>query len=152
MRPTCDQHATNNIKEYKEYKEIKNNIPSSARVREEDFIEVLEEGENEEKKEKKESYLERLQNDEAWQNAIARRFAFPNPGLVKDKLSEFDLDMVCRGKTAHQSIQDYMGHFCDWLLKNSKYENKYGIYKQEKPNGSKFVPRSSEGEIYSGSF
>lgn len=141
-------------------KERKNNISSSsARVREEENFEVLEgseQKENEQKKARKESMLEQLENDEVWMKAITRKFSLPDIELARQKLEEFDLDMVCRGKGQHKDLQDYQSHFCDWLYKNlsatSKNNYQYGISKQEKQGGSRFVPQSSKGEIYTKPF
>ena len=171
---TYDQHTTNTPVTYKQQtgntqvttyknirnKEIKNNISSSsAREREEEFFEVssgMEVKENQQKKARKESFLEALEQDEPWLRAIARKFSVANVELVKRKLEDFDLDMVCRGKAAHKDIQDYMSHFVDWLYKNisttCKNNIQYGISKQEKQLGSRFVPQSSKGEIYTQPF
>ena len=171
---TYDQHTTNTPVTYNQQtgntqvttyknirnKEIKNNISSSsARAREEENFEVLsdkEAKENQQKKARKESFFEILENDERWLGAIARKFSIANVELVKGKLEDFDLDMVCRGKIDHKDIQDYMSHFVDWLYKNisttSKNYTQYGISKQEKQFGSRFVPQSSKGEIYTQPF
>ena len=163
IQPTHSQHTGNiQVTTYKNIrnKEIKNNISSSsAREREEEFFEVssgMEVKENQQKKARKESFLEALEQDELWLRAIARKFSVANVELVKRKLEDFDLDMVCRGKAAHKDIQDYMSHFVDWLYKNisttSKNNIQYGISKQEKQLGSRFVPQSSKGEIYTQPF
>lgn len=163
IQPTYSQHTDNiQVTTYKNIrnKEIKKNISSSsARTREEEIFEVLneEEGkENQQKKARKESFLETLKHNETWLGAIARKFSFGNVELVKSKLDDFDLDMMCRGKDAHKDIQDYMSHFVDWLYKNrsttSKINTQYGFSKQEKQAGSRFVPKSSDGEIYSNPF
>ena len=160
---TYNQHTANTqVTTYKNIrkKEIKNNISSSsARAREEENFEVLsdkEAKENQQKKARKESFFETLENDERWLGAIARKFSIANVELVKGKLEHFDLDMVCRGKIDHKDIQDYMSHFVDWLYKNinttSKNYTQYGISKQEKQFGSRFVPQSSKGEIYTQPF
>ena len=157
IQPTYNQHTANTqVTTYKNIrnKEIKNNISSSsARAREEENFEVLsdkEAKENQQKKARKESFFETLENDERWLGAIARKFSIANVELVKGKLEDFDLDMVCHGKI------DYMSHFVDWLYKNisttSKNYTQYGISKQEKQFGSRFVPQSSKGEIYTQPF
>ena len=97
-----------------------------------------------------------LEQDKLWLEAIARKFSLARVELVKCRLEDFDLDMICRGKTTHTDIQDYKSHFVDWLYKNnsatSKSNNQYGVSKQDKQNGSRFVPKSSEGEVYTQSF
>ena len=163
MQPTHDQQTDNiQVTTYKNIrnKEIKNNISStSARAREVENFEVLdgkEEKENQQKKARKESFLELLEQDELWLGAIARKFSLARVELVKSRLEDFDLDMICRGKTTHTDIQDYKSHFVDWLYKNnsatSKSNNQYGVSKQDKQNGSRFVPKSSEGAVYTQSF
>lgn len=163
MQPTHDQQTDNiQVTTYKNIrnKEIKKNISStSARAREVENFEVLdgkEEKENQQKKTRKESFLELLEQDELWLGAIARKFSLARVELVKCRLEDFDLDMICRGKTTHTDIQDYKSHFVDWLYKNnstiSKSNNQYGVSKQDKQNGSRFVPKSSEGEVYTQSF
>ena len=163
MQPTHDQQTDNiQVTTYKNIrnKEIKKNISStSARAREVENFEVLdgkEEKENQQKKTRKESFLELLEQDELWLGAIARKFSLAKVELVKCRLEDFDLDMICRGKTTHTDIQDYKSHFVDWLYKNnstiSKSNNQYGVSKQDKQNGSRFVPKSSEGEVYTQSF
>ena len=160
---TYNQHTGNTqVTTYKNIrkKERKNNISSSsAREREEDFFEVLsgkEEKENLQKKARKESFFETLKNDERWLGAIARKFSIDNVEHVRGNLEDFDLDMICRGKIDHKDIQDYMSHFVDWLYKNrsttSKDNIQYGISKYEKQFGSRSVPKSSEGGIYSDPF
>ena len=163
MQSTHDQQTDNiQVTTYKNIrnKEIKKNISStSARAREVENFEVLdgkEEKENQQKKARKESFLELLEQDELWLGAIARKFSLARVELVKCRLEDFDLDMICRGKTTHTDIQDYKSHFVDWLYKNnsatSKSNNQYGVSKQDKQNGSRFVPKSSEGEVYTQSF
>ena len=163
MQPTHDQQADNiQVTTYKNIrnKEIKKNISStSARAREVENFEVLdgkEEKENQQKKARKESFLELLEKDELWLGAIARKFSLARVELVKCRLEDFDLDMICRGKTTHTDIQDYKSHFVDWLYKNNsatpKSNNQYGVSKQDKQTGSRFVPKSSEGEVYTQSF
>lgn len=160
---TYNQHTDNiQVTTYKNIrnKEIKKNISStSARAREVENFEVLdgkEEKENQQKKARKESFLELLEQDELWLGAIARKFSLARVELVKCRLEDFDLDMICRGKTTHTDIQDYKSHFVDWLYKNnsatSKSNNQYGVSKQDKQTGSRFVPKSSEGEVYTQSF
>ena len=163
IQPTHDQQTDNiQVTTYKNIrnKEIKKNISStSARAREVENFEVLdgkEEKENQQKKARKESFLELLEQDELWLGAIARKFSLARVELVKSRLEDFDLDMICRGKTTHTDIQDYKSHFVDWLYKNnsatSKSNNQYGVSKQDKQNGSRFVPKSSEGAVYTQSF
>ena len=160
---THDQQTDNiQVTTYKNIrnKEIKKNISStSARAREVENFEVLdgkEEKENQQKKARKESFLELLEQDKLWREAIARKFSLARVELVKCRLEDFDLDMICRGKTTHTDIQDYKSHFVDWLYKNnsatSKSNNQYGVSKQDKQTGSRFVPKSSEGEVYTQSF
>lgn len=161
MQSTHDQQTDNiQVTTYKNIrnKEIKKNISStSARAREVENFEVLdgkEEKENQQKKARKESFLELLEQDELWLGAIARKFSLARVELVKCRLEDFD--MICRGKTTHTDIQDYKSHFVDWLYKNnsatSKSNNQYGVSKQDKQTGSRFVPKSSEGEVYTQSF
>ena len=160
---THDQQTDNiQVTTYKNIrnKEIKKNISStSARAREVENFEVLdgkEEKENQQKKARKESFLELLEQDKLWLEAIARKFSLARVELVKCRLEDFDLDMICRGKTTHTDIQDYKSYFVDWLYKNnsatSKSNNQYGVSKQDKQTGSRFVPKSSEGEVYTQSF
>lgn len=160
---TYNQHTANTqLTTYKNIrnKEIKNNIsPSSARAREEEKNEILErneEKENEQKKARKESFLEQLGKDEIWMSAVSKKYSIFDLEQVKRKLEEFDLDMICRGKTSHQDIQDYKSHFCDWLYRNIsetlKNNKGYGVYKQENKKRGRFVPPSSDGEIYTEPF
>lgn len=160
---TLDQQADSiQVTTYKNIrnKEIKKNISStSARAREVEnfeFLDAKEEKENQQKKARKESFLELLQQDEFWLEAIARKFSLARVELVKSRLADFDLDMICRGKTTHTDIQDYKSHFVDWLNKNinttTKSNNQYGVSKQDKQNGGRFVPQSSKGEVYTKAF
>lgn len=117
MQSTHDQQTDNiQVTTYKNIrnKEIKKNISStSARAREVENFEVLdgkEEKENQQKKARKESFLELLEQDELWLGAIARKFSLARVELVKCRLEDFDLDMICRGKTTHTDIQDYKSH------------------------------------------
>ena len=48
---------------------------------------------------------------------MKRSFGFTEEQL-RNKISDFECDLLCRGKGPHKDQQDYMGHLCDWLSKN----------------------------------
>ncbi len=170
MRHRCDTDATQMchrcatdvplLKEYKN-KRIKErkNFDDDARACESVFVEVTEkneEKENEQKKARKESFAEEVLSDELWINAVLRKFKLSSIEDVKQKVEDFEIDITCRGKSEHVDLKDYKCHFCDWLCKNnsvsSKSNSQYGVSKQEKQIESRFVPKSSEGEIYTEPF
>ncbi len=151
-------------KEYKEYKEIKNSS-SRARARDFDFVENSQEGEvrkeNEQKKARKESFYDLLKDNESWLMAIAKKFHLESSRQVVSKLEDFQLDLVCRGRDEHKSLQDCMEHFNDWLeisLKKGKketaprspYAPNSPFAQKERWVGEYYVPKSSEGGIYEG--
>ena len=165
---TQEQHSSNTalttLKEYKNkrIKEIKNIDDDIAHVREGDFVEVLEvtevEKENEQKKSSKESFAELVKVEAAWLAAIQKKYKLSTSEEVKNKVDEFEIELVCRGKDKHEDMKDFKCHFCDWLEKNLRNINQHQASNRspsptsERWSGEKFVPKSSEGGIYEGNF
>ena len=165
---TQEQHSSNTalttLKEYKNkrIKEIKNIDDDIAHVREGDFVEVLEvtevEKENEQKKSSKESFAELVKVEAAWLTAIQKKYKLSTSEEVKNKVDEFEIELVCRGKDKHEDMKDFKCHFCDWLEKNLRTinqpqaSNRSPSPTSERWSGEKFVPKSSEGGIYEGNF
>ena len=165
---TQEQHSSNTalttLKEYKNkrIKEIKNIDDDIAHVREGDFVEVLEvtdvKKENEQKKSSKESFAELVKVEAAWLAAIQKKFKLLTSEEVKNKVDEFEIELVCRGKDKHEDMKDFKCHFCDWLEKNLRTinqpqaSNRSPSPTSERWSGEKFVPKSSEGGIYEGNF
>ena len=165
---TQEQHSSNTalttLKEYKNkrIKEIKNIDDDIAHVREGDFVEVLEvtevEKENEQKKSNKENFADLVKSETTWLTAIQKKFKLLTSEAVKNKVDEFEIELVCRGKDKHEDMKDFKCHFCDWLEKNLRTinqpqaSNRSPSPTSERWSGEKFVPKSSEGGIYEGSF
>ena len=165
---TQEQHSSNTalttLKEYKNkrIKEIKNIDDDIAHVREGDFVEVLEvtdvKKENEQKKSSKESFAELVKVEAAWLAAIQKKFKLLTSEAVKNKVDEFEIELVCRGKDKHEDMKDFKCHFCDWLEKNLRTinqpqaSNRSPSPTSERWSGEKFVPKNSEGDIYEGNF
>ena len=165
---TQEQHSSNTalttLKEYKNkrIKEIKNIDDDIAHVREGDFVEVLEvtdvKKENEQKKSSKESFAELVKVEAAWLAAIQKKYKLSTSEAVKNKVDEFEIELVCRGKDKHEDMKDFKCHFCDWLEKNLRTinqpqaSNRSTSPTSERWSGEKFVPKSSEGGIYEGNF
>ena len=165
---TQEQHSSNTalttLKEYKNkrIKEIKNIDDDIAHVREGDFVEVLEvtdvKKENEQKKSSKESFAELVKVEAAWLAAIQKKYKLLTSEEVKNKVDEFEIELVCRGKDKHEDMKDFKCHFCDWLEKNLRTinqpqaSNRSPSLTSERWSGEKFVPKSSEGGIYEGNF
>ena len=165
---TQEQHSSNTalttLKEYKNKrnKEIKNIDDDIAHVREGDFVEVLEvtdvKKENEQKKSSKESFAELVKVEAAWLAAIQKKYKLSTSEEVKNKVDEFEIELVCRGKDKHEDMKDFKCHFCDWLEKNLRTinqpqaSNRSPSPTSERWSGEKFVPKSSEGGIYEGNF
>ena len=165
---TQEQHSSNTalttLKEYKNkrIKEIKNIDDDIAHVREGDFVEVLEvtevEKENEQKKSSKESFAELVKVEAAWLAAIQKKYKLSTSEEVKNKVDEFEIELVCRGKDKHEDMKDFKCHFCAWLEKNLRTinqpqaSNRSPSPTSERWSGEKFVPKSSEGGIYEGNF
>ena len=165
---TQEQHSSNTalttLKEYKNkrIKEKKNIDDHIAHVREGDFVEVLEvtevEKENEQKKSSKESFAELVKVEAAWLAAIQKKYKLSTSEEVKNKVDEFEIELVCRGKDKHEDMKDFKCHFCDWLEKNLRTinqpqaSNRSPSSTSERWSGEKFVPKSSEGGIYEGNF
>ena len=165
---TQEQHSSNTAlttpKEYKNkrIKEIKNIDDDIAHVREGDFVEVLEvtevEKENEQKKSSKESFADLVKSENTWLTAIQKKFKLLTSEEVKNKVDEFEIELVCRGKDKHEDMKDFKCHFCDWLEKNLRTinqpqaSNRSPSPTSERWSGEKFVPKSSEGGIYEGNF
>ena len=165
---TQEQHSSNTalttLKEYKNkrIKEIKNIDGDTAHVREGDFVEVLEvtdvKKENEQKKSSKESFAELVKVEAAWLAAIQKKYKLSTSEEVKNKVDEFEIELVCRGKDKHEDMKDFKCHFCDWLEKNLRTinqpqaSNRSTSPTSERWSGEKFVPKSSEGGIYEGNF
>lgn len=143
-------------------REIKNIDDDIAHVREGDFVEVLEvtevEKENEQKKSSKESFAELVKVEAAWLAAIQKKYKLSTSEEVKNKVDEFEIELVCRGKDKHEDMKDFKCHFCDWLEKNLRTinqpqaSNRSPSPTSERWSGEKFVPKSSEGGIYEGDF
>ena len=165
---TQEQHSSNTAlttqKEYKNkrIKEIKNIDDDIAHVREGDFVEVLEvtevEKENEQKKSNKENFADLVKSETTWLTAIQKKFKLLTSEEVKNKVDEFEIELVCRGKDKHEDMKDFKCHFCDWLEKNLRTikqpqaSNRSPSLTSERWSGEKFVPKSSEGGIYEGNF
>ena len=165
---TQEQHSSNTalttLKEYKNkrIKEIKNIDDDIAHVREGDFVEVLEvtevEKENEQKKSNKENFADLVKSETTWLTAIQKKFKLLTSEAVKNKVDEFEIELVCRGKDKHEDMKDFKCHFCDWLEKNLRTinqpqaSNRSPSPTSERWSGEKFVPKSSEGGIYEGDF
>ena len=165
---TQEQHSFNTalttLKEYKNkrIKEIKNIDDDIAHVREGDFVEVLEvtevEKENEQKKSNKENFADLVKSETTWLTAIQKKFKLLTSEAVKNKVDEFEIELVCRGKDKHEDMKDFKCHFCDWLEKNLRTinqpqaSNRSPSPTSERWSGEKFVPKSSEGGIYEGNF
>ena len=165
---TQEQHSSNTAlttqKEYKNkrIKEIKNIDDDIAHVREGDFVEVLEvtevEKENEQKKSNKENFADLVKSETTWLTAIQKKFKLLTSEAVKNKVDEFEIELVCRGKDKHEDMKDFKCHFCDWLEKNLRTinqpqaSNRSPSPTSERWSGEKFVPKSSEGGIYEGDF
>ena len=165
---TQEQHSSNTalttLKEYKNkrIKEIKNIDDDIAHVREGDFVEVLEvtevEKENEQKKSNKENFADLVKSETTWLTAIQKKFKLLTSEAVKNKVDEFEIELVCRGKDKHEDMKDFKCHFCDWLEKNLRTinqpqaSNRSTSPTSERWSGEKFVPKSSEGGIYEGNF
>ena len=165
---TQEQHSSNTalttLKEYKNkrIKEIKNIDDDIAHVREGDFVEVLEvtevEKENEQKKSNKENFADLVKSETTWLTAIQKKFKLLTSEAVKNKVDEFEIELVCRGKDKHEDMKDFKCHFCDWLEKNLRTinqpqaSNRSPSPNSERWSGEKFVPKSSEGGIYEGNF
>ena len=165
---TQEQHSSNTalttLKEYKNkrIKEIKNIDDDIAHVREGDFVEVLEvtevEKENEQKKSNKENFADLVKSETTWLTAIQKKFKLLTSEEVKNKVDEFEIELVCRGKDKHEDMKDFKCHFCDWLEKNLRTINQPQASNRspsptlERWSGEKFVPKSSEGGIYEGNF
>ena len=165
---TQEQHSSNTalttLKEYKNkrIKEIKNIDDDIAHVREGDFVEVLEvtevEKENEQKKSNKENFADLVKSETTWLAAIQKKYKLLTSEEVKNKVDEFEIELVCRGKDKHEDMKDFKCHFCDWLEKNLRTinqpqaSNRSTSPTSERWSGEKFVPKSSEGGIYEGNF
>lgn len=165
---TQEQHSSNTAlttqKEYKNkrIKEIKNIDDDIAHVREGDFVEVLEvtevEKENEQKKSNKENFADLVKSETTWLTAIQKKFKLLTSEAVKNKVDEFEIELVCRGKDKHEDMKDFKCHFCDWLEKNLRTinqpqaSNRSPSPTSERWSGEKFVPKSSKGGIYEGNF
>ena len=165
---TQEQHSSNTalttLKEYKNkrIKEIKNIDDDIAHVREGDFVEVLEvtevEKENEQKKSNKENFADLVKSETTWLTAIQKKFKHLTTEAVKNKVDEFEIELVCRGKDKHEDMKDFKCHFCDWLEKNLRTinqpqaSNRSPSPTSERWSGEKFVPKSSEGGICEGNF
>ena len=102
---------------------IKDNLSSTSAcayaLGEEKVDRNFEEGEKEnlQKKARKESFSRLLLENSEWIEAMKRSFGFTEEQL-RNKISDFECDLLCRGKGPHKDQQDYMGHLCDWLSKN----------------------------------
>ena len=165
---TQEQHSSNTalttLKEYKNkrIKEIKNIDDDIAHVREGGFVEVLEvtdvKKENEQKKSNKENFADLVKSETTWLTAIQKKFKLLTSEEVKNKVDEFEIELVCRGKDKHEDMKDFKCHFCDWLEKNLRTinqpqaSNRSPSLTSERWSGEKFVPKSSEGGIYEGNF
>mgnify|MGYP006874334864 CR=1 FL=1 len=152
-----------NVASLKEYKKerIKESSSSSFHAQERENFENRGSSrdltkENEQKKVEKESFYEELKGNSVWLKAMTMKFHFSDTKQVIDKLDEFQLDLICRGRDEHSSLQDCMNHFNDWLMiniKRSKIADSVPSARQkERWTGEYYVPKSSEGGIYDGKF
>ena len=60
-----------------------------------------------------------LLTDDVWCNAICQRFGLTSKTKLEECLNIFALDLICRGKEEHSSIQDLKCHFFDWMKFNA---------------------------------
>ena len=69
-------------------------------MREGDFVEVLEvtevEKENEQKKSNKENFADLVKSETTWLTAIQKKFKLLTSEAVKNKVDEFEIELVCR--------------------------------------------------------
>lgn len=158
------QHDTNiKVTTTKEYKKERIKEDSSsfshARTRENfDFFESekSEQKENEQKKVEKESFYDMMKQNEHWLAAMSKKFHVA-VSQIAAKVDEFKLDLICRGRDEHQTLQDCMGHFNDWFEINIRMNKRNQteanpLQTKERWTGELFVPKSSEGGIYEGPF
>lgn len=158
------QHNTNTkVTLHKEYKKerIKENSSSFSHVcAREDFdfseSEKSEQKENKQKKVEKESFYDMMKQNEHWLAAMSKKFHVA-VSQIAAKVDEFKLDLICRGRDEHQTLQDCMGHFNDWFEINIRMNKRNQteanpLQTKERWAGELFVPKSSEGGIYEGPF
>ena len=113
-----------------------------------------EQKENLQKKVGKETYKEKLLEDGVWMTAMEKKFHL-DQGEIKRLLDDFDLELICRGNNEDKGFKDYKCHFFDWLKLRSNTLRTISSSTQakgERWEGEKFVPKSSEGDIYNGPF
>ena len=146
---TQHQHGINTLSKNIRKKEYKKEYPpSSTRTREEEIFD--EESENEQKenvqkkasKESDEDFSLQLISNDCWLLAMQAKYKLPCE-IIRMKLEEFSQDLKCRIKPPHKDLQDFVGHFCDWLAINKcktsqiaqdikpQNENRNGIFKRE---------------------
>ena len=144
---TQHQHSINTLSKNIRKKDKKERISSSSACacEEENFEEDFEKGlkENEQKKaskERDEDFSMQLLSNEQWLLAMQTKYKLPSEN-IQMKLEEFTQDLKCRMKPPHKDLQDFVGHFCDWLAINKckkisqdikpQNEKRNGIFKRE---------------------
>ena len=160
-KPTQYRHDTDTkvttLKEYKKER-IKESSSSFSHVRARenfDFSES-EQKENEQKKVEKESFYDLMKQNGHWLDAMSKKFHVDVVQIVA-KVDEFKLDLICRGRDEHPTLQNCMSHFNDWLEINVRMSKRNiqeasPLKTKERWEGELFVPKSSEGGVYEGRF
>ena len=141
---TQRQHSINTLSKNIRKKEYKKEIISSSSAcacEEENFEKGLKENEQKKaSKERDEHFSMQLLSNEQWLLAMQTKYKLPSEN-IQMKLEEFTQDLKCRMKPPHKDLQDFVGHFCDWLAINKckkisqdikpQNENRNGIFKRE---------------------
>ena len=160
-KPTQYRHDTDTkvttLKEYKKER-IKERSSSFSHVRARenfDFSES-EQKENEQKKVEKESFYDLMKQNGHWLDAMSKKFHV-DVVQIAAKVDEFKLDLICRGRDEHPTLQNCMSHFNDWLEINVRMSKRNiqetsPLKTKERWEGELFVPKSSEGGVYEGRF
>lgn len=160
-KPTQYRHDTDTkvttLKEYKKER-IKESSSSFSHVRARenfDFSES-EQKENEQKKVEKESFYDLMKQNGHWLDAMSKKFHV-DVVQIAAKVDEFKLDLICRGRDEHPTLQNCMSHFNDWLEINVRMSKRNiqetsPLKTKERWEGELFVPKSSEGGVYEGRF
>ena len=160
-KPTQYRHDTDTkvttLKEYKKER-IKESSSSFSHVRARenfDFSES-EQKENEQKKVEKESFYDLMKQNGHWLDAMSKKFHV-DVVQIAAKVDEFKLDLICRGRDEHPTLQNCISHFNDWLEINVRMSKRNiqetsPLKTKERWEGELFVPKSSEGGVYEGRF
>lgn len=88
-----------------------------------------------------------MKSETTWLTAIQKKFKLLTSEEVKNKVDEFEIELVCRGKDKHEDMKDFKCHFCDWLEKNLRTinqpqaSNRSPSLTSERWSGEKFVPK-----------